>query len=399
MRTQRVGLFGRLGAGNLGNDASMETILGFLATTAPEATVDALCSGPARLTEHYGLPAGQLLWMHAPMTSRLRLARPVITLAKIGLGAVIDTCRIAAWVRRHDVVIVPGMGVLESNLPQRPWQLPYALFVLSVAGRLFRTKIALVGVGASVVEEGLTRKLLVTAGRLASFRSFRDQDSLGAAQQIGLADPADKVCPDLAFALPVPPDLPGATDAVGVGVMAYYGGPEDRHQADRVHTEYVTKMTAFVRRLIESGRPVRLLIGDADDEAVALGIRAAVRAGAGADVPISYDRPETADDVMRQLATVDAVVGTRFHTVLLAVKLAKPTIAIAYGQKHAALMAAMGAGDLVQNVKDLDVDVLAKQLETALSDRDSLIPALAERSDENARRLDDHLTELAAALF
>ena len=33
------------------------------------------------------------------------------------LGKGIDAFRTAAWTRRHDVVIVPGMGVLETSLP------------------------------------------------------------------------------------------------------------------------------------------------------------------------------------------------------------------------------------------------------------------------------------------
>ena len=53
----------------------------------------------------------------------------------------------ASWVRRHDAVIVPGMGVLEVTVPMRPWQTPYSMFLLSVSGRLFRTKVAYVSVG------------------------------------------------------------------------------------------------------------------------------------------------------------------------------------------------------------------------------------------------------------
>ena len=33
---------------------------------------------------------------------------------KVPLGMIIDVFRIGTWVRRHDVVMVPGMGVLET---------------------------------------------------------------------------------------------------------------------------------------------------------------------------------------------------------------------------------------------------------------------------------------------
>ena len=42
----RVGLFGLLGSGNIGNDASMESVLGYLRARHPGAVVDAMCMGP-----------------------------------------------------------------------------------------------------------------------------------------------------------------------------------------------------------------------------------------------------------------------------------------------------------------------------------------------------------------
>ena len=82
---------------------------------------------------------------------RARGLGPAATALK-ALGKGIDTIRIAFWVCRHEVVIIPGMGVLETIVPVRPWQFPYDLFVLCAAGRIFRTKVALVSAGASVAE-------------------------------------------------------------------------------------------------------------------------------------------------------------------------------------------------------------------------------------------------------
>lgn len=397
----RVGLFGRLGSGNLGNDASMEAVLAFLESAAPGAVVDCLCSGPQRVTGRYGLPAEQLLWLNAPVVSRSRLVRKARTLAGIALGAVIDTWRISAWVRRHEVVIVPGMGVLESTLPERPWQLPYATFVMAAAGRLFGTKLCLVSVGATVIEQRLTRLLFVTAARLATYRSLRDRDSLTAAVSMGMAEDKDPVYPDLVFSLETPEVSPVLTGAVGVGVMAYYGGPGERSRAEEIHAGYTAKMTRFVLRLAEKGRSVRLLIGDAADEAVVLEILAGVRSrwpGPG-QAPVCYDRPDSIDDIMHQLTLVDDVVGTRFHTVLAALKLARPTVAVAYGNKHGALMSAMGVREFVQDIDALDIDALEKQLDALDSDRAHIVRTLAERSRSAAGQLDDQFAVLAADLF
>ena len=90
------------------------------------------------------------------------------------LGKGIDTIRTMSWVRRHDAVIVPGAGALETTLPQRAWGFPYSLFLLSVSGKLFGTKVALVSVGADHINKRVTRWLSNSTARLAFYRSYRD---------------------------------------------------------------------------------------------------------------------------------------------------------------------------------------------------------------------------------
>ena len=47
----RVGLFGLLGSGNIGNDASMEVVLRYLQTSHPGTVVDAMCRGPEEVRD------------------------------------------------------------------------------------------------------------------------------------------------------------------------------------------------------------------------------------------------------------------------------------------------------------------------------------------------------------
>ncbi|TCO52067.1 polysaccharide pyruvyl transferase WcaK-like protein [Kribbella antiqua] len=397
----RVGLFGRFGSGNVGNDASLEAILQYLKAERPDAVLDGLFSEPERVAARFGLPATRLSWLRTSKRSRSRLLHAGLTMARIGLGALVDAGRTAAWVRRHDVVIVPGMGLLESDLPQRPWEFPYSLLLLSAAGKLFGTKVALVSVGATVVRQRLTGRMLATAARLAYYRSFRDEQSLDAARRMGMAHEGDQVYPDLVFALPTPPVGPGPTGVVGVGVMAYRGTPTDRHRADRILAEYTEKMTQFVRSLTGAGHKVRLLIGDANDEPVALEILADARSrrsGPG-ELPVVFEPFSTVDELMAQLGTVDSVVGTRFHTVLVALMLGKPTVAIGYGRKHVELMNQMGVGDWVQNIRDLDVELLERQVAALATERDRIIRTLTEREAANRAWLGEQFAELTAVLF
>lgn len=71
----RVGLCGVLGSGNLGNDGSLEALLGYLRAEHPEAAVDALCGGPEVVTARYGIPATRLHWNRGSTAPRRVRAR------------------------------------------------------------------------------------------------------------------------------------------------------------------------------------------------------------------------------------------------------------------------------------------------------------------------------------
>ena len=58
----RMGLFGLLGSGNSGNDASLETVLAYLREAHPEAAVDAMCGGPERVRASYGIDTVPIFW-------------------------------------------------------------------------------------------------------------------------------------------------------------------------------------------------------------------------------------------------------------------------------------------------------------------------------------------------
>lgn len=58
-----MGLFGNLGSGNIGNDASLEAMLKYLAADQPGAVLDAMCAGPQTVKDRYGVPAIALRWL------------------------------------------------------------------------------------------------------------------------------------------------------------------------------------------------------------------------------------------------------------------------------------------------------------------------------------------------
>ncbi|MEU2562350.1 polysaccharide pyruvyl transferase family protein [Streptomyces longispororuber] len=389
MTAARVGVFGLLGSGNLGNDGSLEAVLGHVRAEHPEAVVDALCGGPGTVTARYGIPATRLHWYRG----EYRTASRAGAVAAKGLGKLVDAARTAAWVRRHDVVIVPGMGVLEATLPLRPWGFPYALFLLCASGRLFGTRVALVGVGADAIRDRPTRALVRWSARLAAYRSYRDTLSRDAMRAMGVDTARDEVCPDLAFALPAPPAA-AAPGTVCVGVMDFHGGNDDRARADEIHRRYLDGTTRFVRALVAEGRRVRLLTGDACDAPVAAAIVEAV------DSPlVTASGAACLTDLMREAAAADAVVATRYHNLVCALKAGTPTLALSYAAKSDALMDRMGLGAYRHPAREVDADRLLEQFRELEKRSAELRRTLAERNEDAARQLAHQFTALTETLF
>jgi polysaccharide pyruvyl transferase WcaK-like protein/O-antigen/teichoic acid export membrane protein len=395
---QKVGLFGLLGSGNTGNDVSMESVLDYLRREHPDAIVDAMCGGPEVLEAKYGIPAIPVLWYD-------RHQRDATGMAAIGLktlGKAIDAVRTAVWVRGHDVVIVPGAGALEATLPVKPFGFPYAMFLLCAAGRLFRTKVALVSVGASVINQPLTRRFLDAAARLAYYRSYRDVLSKEAMRRRGFAFAQDRVYTDLAFASPLPSATAGDMRTVGVGVMAYYGGNDERRSATDIHASYLATMKAFTLWLVDSGHKVRLFSGDDKyDNSVAHEILVHARAcrpDLAADV-VTIASAASFVDVAREMAAVGIVVATRYHNVVCALKLGKPTIALGYSEKFRTLMTSMGQSEFCELASRLDVDRLIRLFAELENRAEPVRQAIAERNVAIAELVDRQFAALSAALF
>jgi polysaccharide pyruvyl transferase WcaK-like protein len=378
MLVARIGLFGILGAGNLGNDGSLVALLDFLKNEHPDVALSCLCPGADLVTARYGVAAVPMTWRGAG-THRAPTRRA--TAAKIA-GRAVSAVRTVVWVRRQDLVIVPGMGVLEASPPLRPWGFPFTLFLLCCAGRVTGTRVALVSVGAEAAREPATRWLITQAARLAAYRSYRDTLSRDAMREMGVDVSADEVYADLAFTLPSPMPPPGRTGTVGVGVMAYRGDNDERHRADEIYRTYVENVTAFVRWLVDNGYDVRLLIGDQKDEVVVGELVTALREQRPGLDParIVADAPATLDDLQVQMAMVDSVLATRYHNVLIALKLGKPTISISYADKNNVLMAAMGLDAFCQPAGAVDLDLLIEQFQRLEASREQIVPTLVERN-------------------
>jgi polysaccharide pyruvyl transferase WcaK-like protein len=249
----------------------------------------------------------------------------------------------------------------------------------------------------------MTRFLFNSAARLAFYRSYRDAGAKEAMRKRGLNVDDDHVYPDLAFALRPPVGSEVDPKLVAVGVMAYYGTNDERKQADEIYARYVVGMKRFVRWLAENDHKVLLIVGDTNgsDSSVVAEILDDVLAGLP-DLDrstVTAAAVSSYSDVMQVMTQASSVVAIRYHNVLCALKLSKPTIAISYSPKHDALITDMGLPEFSLAVSTLDIDELIKKFTELESRSEELRGTLEKRNTTKAEGISVQFAELSAVLF
>jgi polysaccharide pyruvyl transferase WcaK-like protein len=374
---KRIGVFGQFGCGNSGVDGSLEAMLTFLRRVRPDAELTCFCQpsheAGARVSREFQIEAIPLAFPR-PTSILLRILDGFSLEAPRQLASLF---RAISYARRLDLLIFPGTGPLDT-FQKRPLGIPLAFFGWCLAARLCGARIAFVSVGAGPIHHPLSRWLIRSAAAMADYRSYRDTSSKDFMESIGLDTRNDAVYPDIAFKLPAPasPVRKGVEERpliVGVGVMTYRGWRNDSRRAAAIYATYLEKITTFVLWLLDRGHPVRILTGEITDRQAVADV---ARKVATAMPHLPQDRflaepISSLHDLMREIARTDIVVATRFHNVVCALKLGKPTVSIGYGQKNGALMAEMGVGRFCQHIERLDLDLLIDQFTQLISDRRS----------------------------
>jgi polysaccharide pyruvyl transferase WcaK-like protein len=92
-------------------------------------------------------------------------------------------------------------------------------------------------------------------------------------------------------------------------------------------------------------------------------------------------------------------VATRFHSLIFALKLAKPTIALSYARKIDSLMADLGLSEYCLAAGSIDTEALKALFTDVETDRDEISRAVEKVVAERSQAAQAQLTELSEVLF
>ena len=249
--------------------------------------------------------------------------------------------------RNVDMLVVAGGGQLDEEWGGS-WGHPYALAKWAVLARAAGTSVMFLSVGGCRTDLWLTNLFLRIALSLACYRSYRDEGSRQIARAI--TPTADgPVVPDLAFSLsfitqPSTTTTKATGLHVGVSPIAYARSgmwpTEDAAQYER----YMTELALFVGALLKRGTCVTLFSSSSPDEQLFddLHTRIDPNLESEARARLSSSNVTSVQDLLVLLHTLDFVVASRLHGLILSFLVGKPSIALSYDHKVETLMTDVG---------------------------------------------------------
>ncbi len=290
-----------------------------------------------------------------------------------------------------DLLVFTGGGLGDSFLG--PWNQPYLVFRWAELARRSGAEVAFAGVGLGPLSSPVSRALIRRAMSLAGFRSFRDEGSRFFAEEIGVRSP-ERVVPDLAFSLPVPPLPPprGATESGGatVGVTLY--PVEDTRYVpggdDARYGRYVECMAELVASLLAPGHRVHFVPTQVLTDPRVIDDVVARLSGTGVAVD-RIERPPVAgvSELIREIDRCDLMVAGRFHGIVLSLLRARPVLGVVDQPKMAEVLGTFGQEEWVVWAQNADAADLSRRVDDLL-----------QRREEIARRLEIRAGEARAAV-
>jgi len=425
---RRIAVLGNYGNRNLGDEATLLSVLQFVSQRCPGAVVCALSEQPAETRQRHGieafpsvvdagdsdegreptLPRRPPPGGAAGLRGRLKAGLKRVPMLFAALRALANapralreagrylgfSARCFAFLRRVDLLVVAGGGQLSDHF-EGIWGFPLQLFSWCLLARVAGAQVAVLNVGAGPIGGPGSRVLFRWTLRLAKYRSYRDERSRRLIEEIGVRD-AGSVGPDLVFGweptIEPGSEPPGRT--VGLNVFPYRDWRYWPMYDPAAYAAYVDKISDVALWLLGQGYRVRLFPTQlrADVRVIKDVLEKLTgRLAAGMEERLEVAAIASVDDVASEIRRSDVIVATRFHAIVIAMLMGKPVLGLCNESKMSDLMAQMGQAAYSLSLDSLEVRSVIARFGELQANRDRVAAELADRVGRARRTLDGQL--------
>lgn len=419
MKPARISLYGNFGAGNLGNECTLQAVIEQILLRRPDAQLQCLCTDPDDVQRRHRIPAFRASMRGAAESSSFE---PKSNQSADSIGTPRPKGRVGRSLRfvfrrlplefvhwltmlrvigRTDMLIVAGTGIVADYMCG-PLGWPYDMFKLSVLAALCRVKVVFLSVGVGPITHPLSRWFIKSSLGLAQYRSYRDEKSKRYLEKIGFSTNRDAVYPDVVFGLSE--RHLGSTGAragrrriVGLGLKDYSGVTGRLETAE--YRQYLDTMAAFVAWLNAHDFGVRLLIGDFqyDSRVREEFVDLLKSRNLPAEPSLLIAEPAlTVAELLRQIAETDVVISPRYHNLVMAMILNKPVMALSDHSKLDSLLTDLGLAQYLVPLENLRADDLVARFKQMDGDAERLRSYIRGELEKYRQALDEQYASLFA---
>lgn len=370
-RPVRIILFGTWAEENLGDDLMLRVMIERIRERFPDCVLvvpTGNCDVTRKLLETEGV---DMTGIRLVYTGRWGLREP----GKPFLRSVVWMFRELRELFRADLLLIgPGNQIQDVTRKYR------VLFFIAraVGAWVFRTPFAYVGIGYYSLKSRLCRTLLRFTAKRAAFVSTRDTD--GAEDFVKLGTPLGNVhgLTDVSFTHPWP-ERPFPCEASGNDDTSVIG-LTSRIFLKEVFPEQVSKnfercyasLLRYIHR--ETGARFRFFPfyrGSRFHDGVAFERLLDCLDTDG--FPIEFVPFHNIHTTRNEMVTCDALIGTRYHSVLISIQNDLPVLAFGYGKKTVRFMSENGLADFCVPVEAITEDGLQACWDHLWSDRSGFL--------------------------
>jgi polysaccharide pyruvyl transferase WcaK-like protein len=389
------------GTGNLGDAAIQDSLMHHVRKLSPEAAFVGITLSPIDTESRHripgfpidifrrGMPFGAVPTMLqdadlSPFPPAFQKVRARAHAMTIGAEHVTDVRasrlrrvarRLKAEVRHFllalelcrfvDVLVISGGGQID-DLWGGAGQHPFALFKWTLAAKICRRPILVVSVGSGRLRSSQSRWLVRRTLSRAGSATCRDRHS---ARVVGaLRGKRVDVVPDMALAYPVAkhsgpePYNPRAGDRLRVGIAPMAFGdkrfwPEDKAKQFR---HYIESLAEMARRQVRDGATITLFSTTPADAQVAKELHEVLHATLPAEMRqnLILKFPKSVESLIEALESIDVLVASRLHALILATVCLRPMVAIACEWKVERHLSELGMSQYCHRFTDVGPDEL-----------------------------------------
>ena len=382
---RKIAILHHAGGGNFGDEAEIASVIDNIRSRWPNTEITLFSMNPEDTAKRHGITAypvrrhtwsigyqrtveethgavreGLFQWIRTTTNPAIRPLRGVFDEMKFLIGS-------RRRIKRFDLLIVSGGGHLTDR--GGTWSFPYAILSWFAVAKSAGVKCVLLNVGAGPLIKPMSKYLVRSALSLASYVSFRDNESQALVGRIGFKRKS-YVFPDNVYALQLPSTKTLRRDnkTIGIAPMPFPADPPFDNR-EKIYRDVIARFAMFTSAVVKRSYPITFFGTDIGSDPAAIeDLRVQLRDHHGLDTH-PYEPVYSLDELLRQMSALDYVVTCRFHGVVFAHLLNKPVLAVSHHPKVTHLMHALGLSEYCVDIRTFDPANLADRLDSMVKNQ------------------------------